>query len=1229
AGVSHSRGRPPGNRGTVTPGAGVLWGSAIAGAWAGGLHRLAPVTGGGWDGVSGGGQWPVTWSLSQVLGGRDWVPCCGEALGETGPAATAEATPSRSARVSFVVPRTGPASLCLGVQALAHSVYTCPFHEHEGGFSSCASIPGTQEMQGTQRAQVPSGLYIRCYQGCRPKVWDDVLCSSGLVGGAEHLALGRPGHRGPVTERHKTLPPGLARSSADWACCVQHIERRLDTVRSMCHQSHKRLMACFQGQHGTDTERRHKKLPLTALAQNVQEASTQLEDSLLGKMLETCGDAENQLALELSQYEVFIEKEIVDPLYMIAEVEIPNIQKQRKQLAKLVLDWDSVRARWNQAHKSSGTNFQGLPSKIDTLKEEMDEAGNKVEQCKDQLAADMYNFMAKEGEYGKFFVTLLEAQADYHRKALAVLEKALPEMRAHQGNVTCVPADKWAEKPAFGTPLEEHLKRSGREIALPIEACVMLLLETGMKEEGLFRIGAGASKLKKLKAALDCSTSHLDEFYSDPHAVAGELQGVDLEVGEEHTASKSLAKHPVLTLDLRALKSYLRELPEPLMTFNLYEEWTQVASVQDQDKKLQDLWRTCQKLPPQNFVNFRYLIKFLAKLAQTSDVNKMTPSNIAIVLGPNLLWAKNEGTLAEMAAATSVHVVAVIEPIIQHADWFFPEEVEFNVSEAFVPLATPNSNHSPLTGNDSDSGTLERKRPASMAVMEGDLVKKESFGVKLMDFQAHRRGGTLNRKHLSPAFQPPLPPTDGSTLAPAGPEPPPQGARAESSAGGGTVPNSAGLLEQGPSPGDGSPPKPKDAAAAPAPGRNSSQPTTGTSQAQPTAGSHQLSVGPAHNSAGPSPHTLRRAVKKPAPAPPKPGNPPPGHAGGQSSPATSQHPPSLSPKPTTRSPSPPTQHPSQAPGQPGAPSQLSGPRRYSSSLPPIQAPNHPPPQPPTQATPLGPGKPGVQGPPGEAGLEQPAPTPPQTPTPPSTPPLGKQNLGLHTSQTQAVSNPETAQPHTGTLPRPRPVPKPRNRPSVPPPPHPPGTHSAVDGSLTNAAPTASKIVTDASSRVSEALRIFPDVHSDSASKDLPGRILLDMDNDTESTALRPPPSALPGGPGRRTGPRRPDSERLSVQEKRKKPCQKQRTPESGRRAAARQGASAGDGRRGELGEWRAAAPAATRWPRAPALQTRCRALSCEVRLCSRPRARRHALRRPLDPPPQQTGCDSTLLGRQD
>ncbi|XP_048351539.1 rho GTPase-activating protein 17 isoform X3 [Sphaerodactylus townsendi] len=776
------------------------------------------------------------------------------------------------------------------------------------------------------------------------------------------------------------------------------IERRLDNVRSVYHNSYKRLMACLHGQYGTDADKRHKKLPLTGFAQNMLDGAFQLSDeTLLGKMLETCGEAESKLAMELSHHEVQVEKEILEPVNQLTEMEIPNIQKQRKQLAKLVLDWDSARARWNQAHKTSAVNFQGLPSKIDSLKEEMDEAGNKVEQCKDQLAADMYSFISKEGDYARYFVLLLEAQADYHRKALAVLEKVLPEIQAHQ--------DKWTEKPAFGTPLEEHLKRSGREIALPIEACVMMLLETGMKEEGLFRIAPGASKLKKLKAALDCSTSQLDEFYSDPHAVAG------------------------------ALKSYLRELPEPLMTYALYEEWTQVANVQDQDKKLQDLWRICQQLPKQNLANFRYLIKFLARLAQHSDVNKMTPSNIAIVLGPNLLWSKNEGSLAEMAAATSVHVVAVVEPIIQHANWFFPEEVDFNVSGAFVAQPATNSNHL-HTGNDYDSGTAERKRPVSMAVMDADLVKDSISKSKDSSTPSTTPPPTRNGRHGS------------------APQPPPQLA----------------------------------------------------------SGSSQASLGPQPQvNAGPSPHTLRRAVKKPAPAPPKPANPPPGQPGSQSlSPAPPL--PSVSPKPpVARSPSPPgaTQP---APAAVAA-SQASAPRRYSSSFPPIQAPSHPPPQPPVQAAtpppqPKGgsPGSSPAAAPGSEPTPKQPSPTPPRTPTPPDTPPLEKHSAASLTQEVPQAASP----PQTGTLPRPRPVPKPRNRPTVPPPPHPPAPHpTSGDGSLLGAPPTASRLVTDPASSVQEPpSQNLPGATELSSAESvvLPSQsshnhLVLDIDHDTESTAL--------------------------------------------------------------------------------------------------------------------------------
>ncbi|XP_029102671.1 rho GTPase-activating protein 17a isoform X3 [Scleropages formosus] len=471
------------------------------------------------------------------------------------------------------------------------------------------------------------------------------------------------------------------------------IERRLETVRVVSHNTHKRMVACLQGQVGTDAEKRHKKLPLTALSQTMQDGGGQLgEESLIGKMMEVCGEAESRLAMELTQHEVHIEKEVLDPLNQLAEVEIPNILKHRKQLAKLVLDYDSAKARWLQATKSiiSGTNTQALTAKADSLKEEVDEALNKVELCKDQLAADLYSFFSREGDHACCYVTLLEAQADYHRKSLSVLESVLPTIRAQQ--------DSWTEKPAFGTALDEHLKRSGREIALPIEACVMMLLETGMKEEGLFRIAAGASKLKKLKAALDCSTSQLEEFYSDPHAVAG------------------------------ALKSYLRELPEPLMTFQLYDEWIMASNMSDPDKRLQHLWMTCDKLPKNHKANFRYLVKFLAKLVLESEVNKMTPSNIAIVLGPNLLWAKTEGSLAEMAAATSVHVVTIIEPIIQHADWFFPDDVEFNVSGMFAMPTPPanNTNHVTMPESDSGSGATERKRPGSTGGPEADNTRRDS-----------------------------------------------------------------------------------------------------------------------------------------------------------------------------------------------------------------------------------------------------------------------------------------------------------------------------------------------------------------------------------------------------------------------------------------------------------------------------------------------------------------------
>ncbi|XP_041078283.1 rho GTPase-activating protein 44-like isoform X1 [Polyodon spathula] len=525
------------------------------------------------------------------------------------------------------------------------------------------------------------------------------------------------------------------------------VEKRLELVKQVTHSTHKKLTACLQSQQGVDVDKRSvrspsKKLPLMSLAQCLVEGATVLGDeSLLGKMLNLCGETEDKLAQELILFELQIERDVIEPLFLLAEVDIPNIQKQRKHLAKLVLDMDSARTRWQQSSKSSGmaSNLQPLGAKADALREEMEEAANRVDICRDQLSADMYNFVAKEIDYASYFQTLIEVQADYHRKSLALLQSILPQIKAHQ--------EAWVEKPSYGKALEEHLSISCREIAFPIEACVTMLLECGMQEEGLFRVAPSASKLKKLKASLDCGVLDVQEYSADPHAIAG------------------------------ALKSYLRELPEPLMTFELYDEWIQASNIQDQDKRLQALLNACEQLPKANANNLRYLIKFLAKLTEYQDSNKMTPGNIAIVLGPNLLWTHTEGNITEMMTTVSLQIVGIIEPIIQHADWFFPGEIEFNVTGNYgSPLHTNhNANYSSVPSPDLDHSDRklhdQTRRPLSVATdnMMLEFYKKDgirkiqSMGVRVMDTSwVSRRGSSLVRKTASTplSVQPPAPPAE-------------------------------------------------------------------------------------------------------------------------------------------------------------------------------------------------------------------------------------------------------------------------------------------------------------------------------------------------------------------------------------------------------------------------------------------------------------------------------------
>ncbi|KAJ8254349.1 hypothetical protein COCON_G00209610 [Conger conger] len=430
------------------------------------------------------------------------------------------------------------------------------------------------------------------------------------------------------------------------------VEQRVEPVKRAAQVIHKRLASCLQSQQGVDAEKRTKKLPLMMLSLSMAESLKDFDgDSPIRKVLEMCCFMQTLLAKSLADFELVLEREVLEPLHKLSEEDLPEILKNKKLFAKLTTDWLTARNR-------------SQPNPL-----EVEEAWRKLESIKDQYSADLYHFASKEDSYTNYFIRLLELQADYHKNSLDCLETNIREMKENHslsGPKLCFPSGQ-----VYGASLLSHLEESSREIAAPIQECVRMLLQTGLKEEGLFRLTAAASVVRRLKCCLDNGDIDHSEFSCDPHAVAG------------------------------ALKSYLRELPEPLMTFELYNDWLKAAGEKDVADN-----------------NLRYLVQFLARLSEHQAVNRMSPSNIAIVLGPNLLWPRTEGvdSLQDMASASSVQVVTVVEPLIKHASRLFPEAVDFG-----IPADPP----SPVTPR-SEAGTVSA--PSSPPHTDSSVSTKGTSG---------------------------------------------------------------------------------------------------------------------------------------------------------------------------------------------------------------------------------------------------------------------------------------------------------------------------------------------------------------------------------------------------------------------------------------------------------------------------------------------------------------------
>ena len=167
--------------------------------------------------------------------------------------------------------------------------------------------------------------------------------------------------------------------------------------------------------------------------------------------------------------------------------------------------------------------------------------------------------------------------------------------------------------PVFGSPLSSHLNTfnlpSG--IAWPIQSCVTKLVSLGLEEEGLFRHSAGNGKVRRLRAEFE---------------TAGLYPLPSLEAADHHLLTATI-------------KSYLRELPEPLFGADLYPDWLDAGRLDDTAERFDAVWNLLQheSLPRENYRNIQYLFRFLHEVSKHEERNKMSPSNLAIVITPNVV----------------------------------------------------------------------------------------------------------------------------------------------------------------------------------------------------------------------------------------------------------------------------------------------------------------------------------------------------------------------------------------------------------------------------------------------------------------------------------------------------------------------------------------------------------------------------------------------------------------
>lgn len=186
---------------------------------------------------------------------------------------------------------------------------------------------------------------------------------------------------------------------------------------------------------------------------------------------------------------------------------------------------------------------------------------------------------------------------------------------AHSNN-TSTPsllADGAASMPLFGTDLETRCEFEKTNIPGIVIRCIAEVEARGMDVEGIYRKSGGNSQVQQVK------------------------QGFEKQPNDYDISDSDLDVHAVTS----GVKQYFRKLPNPLITYEVYDSFIDLAKIPEgpnqRQLRIEGLQQCLANLPKVHYDTLGFLVRHLAKVVKLEKDNLMSSLNIAVVFAPTIM----------------------------------------------------------------------------------------------------------------------------------------------------------------------------------------------------------------------------------------------------------------------------------------------------------------------------------------------------------------------------------------------------------------------------------------------------------------------------------------------------------------------------------------------------------------------------------------------------------------